>query len=63
MADNHTFTHLAAGDNHSCGIDLAGNAWCWGADSGGQLGDGDDDEADEYAPVAVVGGHTFATTY
>jgi alpha-tubulin suppressor-like RCC1 family protein len=63
VADGHTFTHLAAGDNHTCGIDTTGSAWCWGADSAGQLGDGDDDGVDEYAPVAVVGGHTFATNY
>ena len=49
--------------NHTCGIDTTGKAWCWGADLLGQVGDGNDDQADEYAPVAVAGGHTFATTY
>ena len=59
MADNHTFTHLTAGHSHSCGIDTTGTAWCWGYDNDGQVGDGDDGQADKYAPVTVAGGHTF----
>ncbi len=26
----HQFTQLATGQNHSCGIDVTGAAWCWG---------------------------------
>ena len=63
VADNHTFTTVTAGMNHTCGIDTTGKAWCWGYDSNGQVGDGNDGQADEYAPVAVAGGHTFATRY
>ena len=63
VAGGLTLTHLSAGSYHTCGIDTTGNAWCWGADSYGQLGDGDDDQGNEYAPIAVAGGHTFATTY
>jgi alpha-tubulin suppressor-like RCC1 family protein len=63
VATSLTFTHLTAAGVHSCGIDTAGKAWCWGSDGSGQLGDGNDDQADEYAPVPVTGDHTFATTY
>lgn len=31
---------VAAGKNHSCALDDAGVAWCWGADDAGQLGVG-----------------------
>ena len=58
-----TFTHLTAGMNHTCGIHTAGKARCWGSDLHGQVGDGNDGQADQYAPVAVAGGHTFATRY
>ena len=61
VAGGHTFTTLAADQYHTCGIDTTGTAWCWGADASGQVGDGNDNQADEYAPVAVAGGHTFTT--
>ena len=59
VADNHTFTHLSAGGVFTCGIDTTGKAWCWGHDSYGELGDGDDNEQPEYAPVAVDTTLTF----
>jgi alpha-tubulin suppressor-like RCC1 family protein len=31
---------LAAGEAHSCGVDLAQRAWCWGRNKEGQLGRG-----------------------
>lgn len=35
-----TFTTLAAGEGHTCGLDTGGHAWCWGVNDYGQLGDG-----------------------
>ena len=61
VAGGHTFATLTAGDLHTCGVDTAGKAWCWGYDGQGQVGDGDDGQGDEYSPVAVAGGHTFAS--
>ncbi len=61
VAGKHRFTTLTAAFSHTCGIDPAGKAWCWGSDADGKLGDGDDDQASEYSPVAVAGGHTFTT--
>ena len=31
---------LAAGDRHTCALDDDGSAYCWGADTSGQLGNG-----------------------
>jgi hypothetical protein len=31
---------LAAGVSHQCGLSESGEAWCWGANESGQLGDG-----------------------
>lgn len=59
VSGGHTFTALSAGTIHTCGLDTSGAAWCWGSDSYGQVGDGNTSQADKYAPVSVVGGHTF----
>ncbi len=56
----HTFKHLTAGSSHTCGIAMAGKAWCWGFDFFGGLGDGDDGQGAEFSPVAVAGGLTFS---
>jgi alpha-tubulin suppressor-like RCC1 family protein len=36
-----TFVDVAAGYQHSCGVDVDGGAWCWGSNRSGQLGDGE----------------------
>ena len=33
------WTAISAGDNHTCGILMGGNTYCWGANASGQLGD------------------------
>ncbi|MEJ2185706.1 MAG: hypothetical protein P8Z36_07170, partial [Gemmatimonadota bacterium] len=45
-----TFTALAAGDNHTCGLASNGNVYCWGSNSDGQLGAGDTLQQ-SYVPV------------
>jgi len=51
------FAEISPGQIHSCGLDAAGQAWCWGFGIGGQLGDGR--SMDSAVPVAVAGGHRF----
>lgn len=62
---------LAAGEAHTCGIDLAQRLWCWGRNSEGQLGRGDftthfstslANTADLFKEVSVGGLHTCAIT-
>jgi len=53
------FGSLSAGlGSHTCGLTPAGNAYCWGENVFGALGDGSD--VQRLAPVAVTGGITFA---
>lgn len=33
------FTQLSMGQTHMCGVAIDGNAWCWGSNSKGELGD------------------------
>ena len=35
-----TFTEVDAGAVHTCGLDTVGQAWCWGRNQYGQIGDG-----------------------
>ncbi len=52
------FKMLSAGSSaNSCGLTIAGAAYCWG--SGGALGNGAD--SDSAVPVAVSGGETFSS--
>jgi alpha-tubulin suppressor-like RCC1 family protein/uncharacterized protein YjdB len=58
MPGTLTFTTLAAGDLHTCGLTPAGAAYCWGDNASGQLGNAGAG-ATSTTPVAVDGGHQF----
>ncbi len=53
------FVQITVGVWHSCGLTAEGDAWCWGLNHSGQLGDGS--ISSSLAPVKVVGGLTFAS--
>lgn len=54
-----SFGDISAGVNHTCGVTTDEDAYCWGENFGGQLGDGTN--ADRNTPVAVdAGGLNFA---
>ncbi|MBI4542544.1 MAG: chromosome condensation regulator RCC1 [Gemmatimonadetes bacterium] len=59
VAGGLRFATVSAGQQHTCGVTLSGEAYCWG-DNGtrGQLGDGT--TIDRGVPTAVLGGLTFS---
>ena len=66
VSGGHSFSTLVAGRWHVCGLDTAGDTWCWGSDNAGQLGAGaESPEQCGFAgpcsttPLRVVGGHKF----
>jgi len=57
VAGGHAFVSLSAGMGHTCGVTYDGQAWCWGSNHFGQLGDGSTE--DSPVPVRVGGGLVF----
>ena len=55
------FAALAVGGHHSCGLKSDGQAYCWGDNPNGALGNGSTSRSQEPAPV--VGGHVFKAIY
>lgn len=51
------FAQISADTKHTVAIDISGNAWAWGGNTKGQLGDGTN--TDRHTPVQVLGGHKF----
>jgi alpha-tubulin suppressor-like RCC1 family protein len=69
----HTFTRIAAGTQHTCGVTSAGKLMCWGRNNQGQVGDESGlyrtvptgvvvDQALSFASVSTRGDHTCALT-
>jgi alpha-tubulin suppressor-like RCC1 family protein len=51
VGGGHSFTAISAGGAHTCALDAAGAAWCWGQGNEGRLGTAD--TADHYLPMLV----------
>ena len=43
---------MTAGQDHNCGLQASGQAYCWGRNVEGQLGDGTTEMRTEPTPVA-----------
>ena len=56
-----TFQTLVAGASHTCGITVAGAAYCWGYNNFGQLGDTTTTDANRSTPFPVQGGVGFTS--
>lgn len=52
-----TYTQVVAGHSHTCALAATGNAYCWGLNSSGQLGDST--TTNRAVPTLVAGGHQF----
>jgi alpha-tubulin suppressor-like RCC1 family protein len=58
VAGGLTFTQIAVGGSHTCGLTISGEAYCWGWDVNGQLGNGVP-LVSANTPSPVAGGFTF----
>ncbi|TVP46064.1 MAG: hypothetical protein EA350_07740 [Gemmatimonadales bacterium] len=56
VTGGHGWRQLSAGRQHTCGVTVAGVAYCWGRNSS-RLGNGQGGETS--TPSAVAGGHIF----
>ena len=57
VVGGHSFRQIAASGTHTCAITTTDEAWCWGRNSLGQLGTGN--ETPSSTPVKVTGGLSF----
>ena len=48
------WNHVAVGYGHTCGISIGGNAYCWGSNFKGQLGNGTTRQYATKAPTSVI---------
>jgi hypothetical protein len=47
-----SFSFVAAGGFHSCGVSSVLGTWCWGGNGSGQLGNGQDPQG-SFGPMPV----------
>jgi alpha-tubulin suppressor-like RCC1 family protein len=59
VVGGRTWSNVTAGSDHSCGVTTAGDAYCWGYNNYGQLGNGN--RASQPTPTLVLNGHQWAS--
>jgi alpha-tubulin suppressor-like RCC1 family protein len=59
MPANRTFQSIDPGHLHTCAIDDLGNAWCWGTNVSGQLGDTTYISSNTPKAISMPSGATF----
>jgi len=57
VAGGLSFAQVSAGTNHTCGVTTDNDAYCWGLNNDGQLGDGTTERRE--TPTLVSGGLSF----
>ncbi len=65
VTGGHTYQAVSAAEHHTCALTSSGDAYCWGNNEVGQLGNGSWGgtwpDYLEPTPLLVTGGHTFVT--
>ncbi|NNG17942.1 MAG: RCC1 repeat-containing protein, partial [Gemmatimonadales bacterium] len=59
VVGGHEFTDVHVGKSFVCAVTTDQDAFCWGAGSGGRLGQGQGADTAIAAPAPVTGGHKF----
>jgi alpha-tubulin suppressor-like RCC1 family protein len=52
---------ITAGGDHTCAVDVAGQAWCWGRGDHGESGGGAEIDQPSPLPIALPGGGSVAS--
>jgi alpha-tubulin suppressor-like RCC1 family protein len=55
-----SWTQVAAGDQHTCGLAANRRIFCWGDDENGQLGNGPTSSATKQTPIGVASSDRFS---
>jgi alpha-tubulin suppressor-like RCC1 family protein len=61
VAGGRSWKTVSAGAWHTCGVTTDGGAFCWGLNSGGQLGASTGEASHSATPLPVSGSHEFET--
>lgn len=60
VGDGKSFRSLSGARYHMCGVELDGDAYCWGNNARGVLGNGTADDTEHATPELVAGGLKFS---
>ena len=58
VSGGHSWESISSGDQHTCGVSVAGDAYCWGRADYSRIGDGTSGST-RPSPTLVIGGHSW----